>query len=105
MNKIKVTKQEAQRLLANVPEEQAFWSSDGQVFRNLQDLHAGLHKMSDETYYYQSNAEKHDFSNWLKDVVQDEKLAGELAKHIDRHGAALRVNYKIGFLNYKLDQS
>jgi hypothetical protein len=102
MNKIKLTKQEAERLLANVPEEQAFWSNDGQVFRNLEDLNMGLNEMSDETYAYHSNAEKHDFSNWLRDVVQDEKLASDLAKPIDRQGAASRVSDRIALLEYKL---
>jgi hypothetical protein len=105
MKKIKVTKQEAGRLLASVPEEQAFWSSDGKVFRNLEDLNTGLNEMSDETYAYHFNAEKQDFSNWLKDVVQDEKLASELAKPIDRQGATKRVSDRIAFLNSKLAQS
>ncbi len=102
MYKTKVTKQDAEKLLADVPEERAFWCSDGRVFRNMRDLSDGLANMSDETFNYHLNDEKHDFSNWLQDVVEDEKLAKDLSNTITRREAAKRVNDRVTLLNMKL---
>ena len=102
MYKIKVTKQDAEKLLADVPEERSFWCSDGRVFRNIRDLSDGLTNMSDETFNYHSNDEKHDFSNWLFDIVEDEKLAKDLSNSITRREAAKRVNDRVTLLNMKL---
>ena len=102
MYKIKVTKQDAEKLLADVPEERSFWCNDGRVFRNIRDLSDGLTNMSDETFNYHSNDEKHDFSNWLGDVVEDEKLAKDLSNSITRREAAKRVNDRVTLLNMKL---
>jgi hypothetical protein len=102
MYKVKVTKQDAEKLLANVLEEQVFWCSDGRIFRNMRDLSDGLANMSDETFAYHLNCDKSDFSNWLKDVIGDEKLARDLVNPITRQEAAERVNDRVTFLNMKL---
>ena len=102
MSKVKVTKQDAEKFLANVPEEQVFWSCDGRIFRNMWDLADGFANMSDETFAYHSNEEKHDFTNWLRDVIGDEKLARDLEDATTRQQAAERVNDRVTFLNMKL---
>ncbi|MFA5056207.1 MAG: hypothetical protein WC562_08610 [Dehalococcoidia bacterium] len=102
MNKIKVTKQEAEKLLADCTEDYAFWCSDGRIFRSMRDLADGLANMSDETFVYHANEEKHDFSNWLRDVIDDEKLAKELENSITRQTAARRVKERVSILNTKL---
>jgi len=102
MYKIKVTKQDAEKLLTDVPEDRSFWCCDGRIFRNIRDLSDGLANMSDETFAYHLNDEKNDFSNWLNDVVGDEKLAKDLEKPITRQEAAKRVNDRVTFLNMKL---
>ena len=58
--------------------------------------------MSDETFYYHSNQEKRDFSNWVQDVIKDEKLARDLAKSENRLQAARRVAEGEAFLSKKL---
>lgn len=102
MYKIRVTKQDAEKLLADVPQDRAFWCCDGRVFRNMAELADGLANMSDEVFLYHSNNEKHDFSNWLSDVVEDEKLAKDLSGSITRREAAKRVNDRVTLLNMKL---
>jgi len=102
MNKVKVTKQEAEKLLADCAEDHAFWCNDGQMFRNIRDLADGLANMSDETFAYHSNEEKHDFSNWLRDVIEDEKLASDLESPMTRSTAARRVKDRVSLLNMKL---
>jgi hypothetical protein len=102
MYKIKVTKQDAERLFADVPEDRSFWCCDGRIFRNMRDLSDGLANMSDETFAYHVNDEKNDFSNWLKDVIEDEKLAKDMEASITRQQAAKMVNERVTLLNMRL---
>ncbi|MFA5054567.1 MAG: hypothetical protein WC562_00100 [Dehalococcoidia bacterium] len=102
MYKIKVTKQDAQKFLADVPEKNTFWCCDGRIFRNMSELADGLETMSDETFFYHSNDEKHDFSNWLNEVIEDEKLGRDLSRPLTRREAAKRVNDRVTLLNLKL---
>jgi len=66
------------KLLAKVPAEYVFWCHDGAVFTDIYDLLEGLKTMSDETFAYHSNLVKHDFSNWIRDIMEDEELADAL---------------------------
>jgi len=102
MYKIKVTRQDAEKFLADAPADRAFWCCDGRVFRSMKDLADGLADMSDEAFSYHSNNEKHDFSNWLADVIEDEKLAKDLSNSLTRREAAKRVNDRVTLLNLKL---
>jgi hypothetical protein len=102
MYKIRVTRQDAEKLLADAPDDRSFWCCDGRVFRNMRDLAEGLGNMSDESFIYHSNDDKHDFSNWLTDVIEDEKLAKDLSNSITRREAAKRVNDRVTLLNMKL---
>jgi len=102
MYKIRVTKQDAEKFLADVPDDRSFWCCDGRVFRNMRDLADGLSNMSDESFLYHSNDEKHDFSNWLADVIEDEKLAKDLSNSLTRCEAAKRANDRVTLLNMKL---
>ena len=91
-------KQAAAKLLVNVPDEYVFYCNDGQVFRNMGELSNGLKHMSDETFSYHSNCDKHDFSNWLKDVVGDERLAADLVDAASQAEAEMIVSARIKFL-------
>ncbi len=82
-------------VLARVPEEHVFWCHDGRILRDLLELSEALTTMSDETFVYHSNAEKKDFSNWVRDVIGDAKLAGDLAKASSRSEAAKKVATRI----------
>ena len=77
-------KGEAKKFLADVPAEKVFVCRDGSIFKNVQELITGLSNMTDETFAYHSNAEKKDFSNWVKDVIGDAKLADDLLKAPNR---------------------
>jgi predicted RNA-binding protein with PUA-like domain len=75
-----ITKQQAFKLLDNVPEQHTFYCCDGCRIWNIRDLLSELLNMSDDTFSYHSNREKKDFSNWVRDVIGDKKLAEDLAK-------------------------
>ena len=73
-------KQEAKRLLADVPEEYVFRCCDGQILRNMKELGDALKTMTDGTYVFHANTEKNDFTNWVRDVIKDDMLAKDLQK-------------------------
>jgi hypothetical protein len=81
--------------LVKVPAEYVFWCHDGSVFSDLNELAEGLEAMSDEIFAYHSNFEKHDFSNWIRDVVRDEELADDLERAASRLQAAACVIARI----------
>lgn len=89
----------AQRILADVPEDRIFWVHDGTTLKNLKELNQALSTMTDETYMYHHNAERMDFVNWVRDVIADDKLAGELARSPSRMQAARTVQRRIAELS------
>ena len=87
--------------LADVPQEQVFWCSDGRILKNLRELCDALGAMSEETFAHHVNAATNDFSNWVKDVIKDDSLASDLLTAANA-GAALRVvTERISFLSSK----
>jgi len=101
MYKAKVTKQDAEKLLADVPENKSFWCCDGRIFKNMRDLMVGLASMSADTFVYHLNAEKNDFSKWVFDVIEDEKLAEDMEKSTSQRDVAKTVNERFSLLNMK----
>lgn len=95
-------KQQAQKFLTKVPEEHVFWCCDGRIFRDMKELAEGLSSMSDETFAYHYNAKKKDFSNWVRDIITDAKLAGDLEMALSRAQAAECVAARLAFLTSKL---
>ena len=92
----------ARKMLGDVPEDKQFYGNDGRVLKNLSELSIGLSAMNDETFNYHSNATKKDFSNWVKDVVGDEKLALDLQKSGNRIKAYKVVFDRIAWLRTKI---
>ena len=99
---VRITRQDAEKRLADVPQEYVFWCCDGQVLRNMEELKAALDSMTDETFAYHCNESKSDFGNWVRDIILDEKLARDLHKATNRIQAARNVADRIAFLTTKL---
>jgi len=97
----KVTKQEAQRFLDNVPVEYVFHCCDGRSIQNLRGLRDTLADMADDIFVYHSTPSKSDFSNWAKDVIGDKKLASDLSKAKSRSQALNAVSRRVAFLESK----
>jgi len=95
-------KQEAKRLLDGVPEEYVFRCCDGGILRNMKELGDALKTMTDETYAFHANTEKNDFTNWVKDIIKDERLAKDLQKAPNRAQAANLVGSRMSLLSKRL---
>lgn len=98
----RILRRDAEKLLAKVPEEHVFYLHDGRILRGVGELGEALKNMSDKTFVYHSNANKQDFSNWVKDIIGDERLARDLGKAPNRNQAAECVADRLSFLNSKL---
>lgn len=68
-------------MFRNIPaceEEKAFRVRDGNQLRNLKDLHDCFEGMDENTFDHHVNEERNDFSSWVRDVLDDDKLANDL---------------------------
>jgi hypothetical protein len=99
---VKVSREEANRRLGNVPDDKRFWCQDGKVVKNLKELEEALNNMSDETFHYHSVEDKNDFSNWVRDVVGDTALANQLQKATTQATSAYRVETRLNWLRARL---
>ncbi len=99
---VKLTGSVAEIILGDVPERQRLWCHDGRHLKNLEELKSALEQMSDDTYRYHTNEFRTDFSNWVKDVIGDEKLSRDLLKCATRAKAASTVAGRIRWLKSKI---
>ena len=97
----RILRKDAERFLAKVPEPFAFWSHDGRVLHDMTELADALNNMTDETFAYHSNDYKKDFSNWVRDIIGDAKLAKDLDKSLNRTEAARVVVKRLALLMSK----
>jgi len=98
----KILKEEAEKYLASVPNDNVFWCCDGRVIRDMPDLAETLQNMDESTFEHHSNKERKDFSNWVREIVGDQKLARDLAKAGTLNQATRAVNQRVQFLKTKL---
>ena len=95
-------REKEQKLLAEVPQKDAFYCHDGQVLRSMKELDDALFVMTDETYVYHWNSKKKDLSNWVRDIIGDVKLATDLEGATSRSLAAWEVATRISYLARQL---
>jgi hypothetical protein len=101
-NMVKITSSVAAKWLGDVPDETRFWCVDGRYLKNLSELEDAMEQMSEDTFRSHSNETKTDFSNWVKDVIGDEKLSRDLLKCSTQTQAAKAVRDRISYLNNKV---
>ena len=99
---VRMTKETAERMLEEVPSGTQFYCADGKTMASLPELESALKEMSEDTFCYHSNESKSDFSNWVRDIIRDEKLARDLAKSLNRSQAQKKVGERIAFLASKV---
>ena len=101
----RITREIAGARLADVEQEKQFWCTDGRVLRNLPELKSVLEQMSEETFRYHSNETRSDFSNWVRDVIGDDKLSRDLQKSKTQAQAAKAVSDRVTWLKSKIEAS
>ena len=68
------------RFLLDVSPSNFFILSNGMKIKNPIELADSLRTMPNKVFEYHVNPHKNDFSNWIKDIIKDNKLADEIYK-------------------------
>ncbi len=55
-----------------------FYVIDGQVASDINDLLKAIKTMQENAYIYHANKQKNDFSNWLRDVLNEKEIAEKI---------------------------
>ena len=95
---VKISKTIGEERLAEVPQEKRFWCSDRRVLKSLPELGVALKQMDEETFRHHSSESRNDFSNWVRDVIGDEKLSRDLLKSTTQAQAAKSVDDRVAWL-------
>jgi hypothetical protein len=91
-------KEDAQRVLRSVPDVKRFHCHDGDILNNIYEFKAALGKMRSAAYRHHVTDEKNDFARWVREVLGDDKLAGDLAKCAEQKEAFRVVADRITWL-------
>ncbi|MCX6002136.1 MAG: hypothetical protein NTY79_06350 [Chloroflexi bacterium] len=91
-------KEDAQRVLRSVPDVKRFYCHDGEILNNIYELKAVLGKMHAPAYRHHVTDEKNDFARWVREVLGDDKLAGDLVKYQEQKEAFRIVADRIAWL-------
>ncbi len=75
-----LSKEEAKRILSNVPPEKSFWVNNGPVLRNVIELATAAKKLAPQQFIHHINNAKNDFAKWVDDVIRDSELAKQLRR-------------------------
>ena len=68
------------KLFREIPSEHYFFARNEMIIKSLSELCDALNNMDDHTYMHHVNKERNDFSEWIKDVIGDKKLAKGIRK-------------------------
>jgi hypothetical protein len=100
---VRITKTIAESRVGDVPQGKEFWCQDGRVLKSLPELGVALKQMDEGTFRHHSSKSRNDFSNWVRDVIGDEKLSRDLLKSTTQAQAAKSVDDRIAWLKSKIE--
>jgi len=96
------TKEDAARVLSDASGDKRFFVHDGRISSNIQQLADSLENMSEESYNHHVTLLKNDFSNWIRHVFGDDKLAKDLEQSNNSSEATKVLKDRIVWLQNKL---
>ncbi|MBW2972581.1 hypothetical protein KY359_06095 [Candidatus Woesearchaeota archaeon] len=86
---------EAERVLMDVPQENAFNIRGGSSVKNLKELYSALQNIAQDSFDHHVNEERNDFSSWVRDIHRDYKLANSLSSARTREECAKAVGSRL----------
>jgi len=87
--------EDAKLILSDVVTKHEFNIHMGTSIKNLQELAEALEIMDDDVFNHHVTKEKNDFSNWVKDIIEDVELSNDLLKAKTRKKAFETVSQRI----------
>ncbi len=85
----------ANLILSDVVPKHEFSIHMGISIKNLRELAEALEIMDDDAFKHHVTKEKNDFSNWVKDIIEDVELSKDLLKAKTRKKAFEAVSQRI----------
>jgi hypothetical protein len=80
-NKAKAVKKD---LLKDADKEHYFYLCNGTVVKNVLELSKCIESMDEGVFRYHVNDVKNDFSSWINDIYNDDKLAKKMLETTDK---------------------
>lgn len=68
------------KVLVCANDNECFWTNDGKILKDLNELSNALKNMSDAVFAYHVTKEKNDFAEWVDSVLRDAACAADLRK-------------------------
>lgn len=68
------------RALVCAPGEHCFWTTDGQVLEDLNQLQMAFGSMDEEVFLHHVTNAKNDFADWVEHVLEDAACAADLRR-------------------------
>lgn len=96
------TKEDAKKALGDVAVEKRFYCVDSCIYNRLEDMANCLEHINEDLFRHHVTPSHNDFSNWVRDVLNDDKLAEDLSKSPNAEDSARIVRYRIHWLKRKL---
>jgi len=90
--------------LKDADSKESFWVNNGPVVRNVYELVSALKNMDDAKFAHHVHDDKNDFSDWVRNVLKDIKLADSLLKEKDKDSAIREIQSRISFMEKQLDK-
>ncbi|OIO63395.1 hypothetical protein AUJ83_01370 [Candidatus Woesearchaeota archaeon CG1_02_33_12] len=87
--------EDANLILNDVVPKHEFNIHMGTSIKNLQELAEALEIMGNDAFKHHVTKEKNDFSNWVKDIIEDVELSNDLLKAKTRKKAFETVSQRI----------
>lgn len=75
-----ITSSKKAKLLVCAPDDKCFWTTDGKILKNLDELQMAFGTMGDEVFLHHVSKEKNDFADWVEQVLEDSACASSLRK-------------------------
>ena len=79
----------------DVHHEQQFLVNDGKILKNFTELPSALRNMHMDTFLHHVNDEKHDFANWVHDVMGAKTLAKQMRTARTKTALIRKIKAKI----------
>ncbi len=79
------------KLKRKLPEHRSFVLNDGNVISSVKELAIEMDNIDDSVFYYHVNESKNDFSNWLKDVLDEIELAESLMDTKEKYDFQMKL--------------
>lgn len=82
-----LAREKLRKQIVCAPGEHCFWMCDGRVLADLKELGQALAEIEDEVFSHHVTDNRHDFAQWVEDILCDGDCAKKLRETRNKHDA------------------